>query len=249
MITKLSLLLVLALAGIPAHVHIGQDNSGQIRVLEMKAPVYPAMAEAAHAFGAVVVSLEIDFRGIVVSSRPISGHPLLLAASRRAASSWRFEASVDQSQKRNLLLKFDFVSPGEAKRCSDADAYEVITPYYLRVYAQFSRPQETISEITNESEPGSCPVHHASLLKDKVEIEYGLIAFKKGYLSAEEKYFPYANTREFGGCIIETEIDPCAGKSIQTSPRFAEVLYCKKCRIAKAEWLKNHKKTRYSLTG
>ena len=248
MITKFSLLLVLALAGIPAHFHIGQADNEQIRVTEMKAPIYPAIAEAAHAFGTVVVSLEIDSHGVVVSSRPISGHPLLLAASRRAASSWRFEPTADQSPTRNLQLKFDFVSPGEAKRCSDADAYEVITPYYLRVYAQFSRPPETISEIANESELGSCPVHDDSLLKDKVEIRYGLTLFKKGYLSAEEKYFPYANTRYSGGCVIESDTDPCTGKIIQTSPLYAEVVYCKKCRIAQAKWLKNHKRTRYSWT-
>ncbi|PYT06553.1 MAG: hypothetical protein DMF60_09105 [Acidobacteria bacterium] len=67
--------------------------------------------------------------------------------------------------------------------------------------------------------------------KDRVEIIYGLMAFRAGYEKAEQALFPNANTVAFGGCVIMT--DPISG---QVSPKFAEVLYCSRCRFENKRW-------------
>jgi hypothetical protein len=65
-----------------------------------------------------------------------------------------------------------------------------------------------------------------------------LMGFREGYLSAEKKMFPEANSEAFGGCLIETVT--CDGKEILLSPKYAEVLYCPVCRRAQAKWSRQH---------
>ena len=48
-------------------------------------PVYPPIARAAHATGEVVVMVIIDEEGKVIAAQAVSGHPLLQAASVKAA--------------------------------------------------------------------------------------------------------------------------------------------------------------------
>ena len=48
-------------------------------------PPYPPIARAAHASGEVVVLIVIDEEGKVIAARSLSGHPLLQAASVKAA--------------------------------------------------------------------------------------------------------------------------------------------------------------------
>lgn len=68
----------------------------------------------------------------------------------------------------------------------------------------------------------TCPVHHVPLKEDRVEISYGLMdgsLISPDRIEWQEKYFPYANSVVYGGCVIESY-----------SPQYAEVLYCWKCR-------------------
>lgn len=53
-------------------------------------PQYPAAARAVNASGAVKVEILIDEKGNVVSAKAISGHPLLRAASEKAALESKF---------------------------------------------------------------------------------------------------------------------------------------------------------------
>ena len=48
-------------------------------------PVYPPIARAAHVAGEVVVMVIIDEEGKVIAAQALSGHPLLQAASVKAA--------------------------------------------------------------------------------------------------------------------------------------------------------------------
>jgi len=75
------------------------------------------------------------------------------------------------------------------------------------------------------------------MVKDKLEIIYG-ITINEPFLKAEKRLFPHANSNVFGGCVVEAET--CDGVSVQRSPKYAEVLYCAKCRKAEKEWLKKH---------
>jgi hypothetical protein len=73
-----------------------------------------------------------------------------------------------------------------------------------------------------------CPVHRVPLKKEKLEIIYGLVVdpcdtFDRARSS--EKYFPYANSVIYGGCIITPH-----------SPKEQEVLYCPKCREVEKTW-------------
>jgi hypothetical protein len=73
-----------------------------------------------------------------------------------------------------------------------------------------------------------CPVHHVPLQKEKLKIIYGLVVdpcdnFDRA--TSSEKYFPYANSVIYGGCIITSD-----------SPNDQEVLYCPKCREVEKTW-------------
>ena len=74
-----------------------------------------------------------------------------------------------------------------------------------------------------------CPVHHVRLKRQRLGIVYGLVADdpcgSMERLWTEVKYFPYANSEIYGGCVIEPD-----------SPRNKEVLYCPKCREVEKTW-------------
>lgn len=57
-------------------------------------PPYPALAKAARASGLVTVRVTVDETGHVVSAEPVSGHPLLQAASAEAAKQARFAPTL-----------------------------------------------------------------------------------------------------------------------------------------------------------
>ena len=56
------------------------------RAIKLPKPAYPAAAQAVNAQGSVVVQLLINEDGSVASARALSGHPLLRAASEKAAA-------------------------------------------------------------------------------------------------------------------------------------------------------------------
>jgi TonB family protein len=217
----------------PAHGELqGSENP---KVIESKTPVYPAIAVAAHASGTVVVDLEIDANGKVSLAKVNRGHPLLAAVSRNAAMNWRFDSSPNREAKRSVSLTFDY----DPSACTGRSL--MITPYHLRIEPEpiLTRPPDTVSYIPADSRERFCPVHKTRLLRDRVEIAYGLIGFKTGYEEAEKKLFPKANLEVLGGCVVEMQIN-CDGTQVQSSPKYAEVLYCPACRRAQARWSKTH---------
>jgi TonB family protein len=205
------------------------DNSP--KVLKSQLPIYPVIAYMAHASGTVVVEVEITQDGNVAAVKEISGPPLLRSAVRTAALAWRFESSTEPV--RSTQLRFDFVhfdDPG----CRLKNDW--ITPYHAQVYRTFS---DTISLDPEDVQGHSCEIHRVPLVKDRVEINYGLVEFRSGYLNAEKKFFPNAHSKAFGGCVLEAQTY-CDGTTVQTSPRFQEVLYCPKCRRAEMQWSKKN---------
>lgn len=245
--TWISSLLVLGTLG------LGLSSSGfqgpqlesRPKVIEMKAPEYPAIAHAAHAVGTVAVEVEINSEGNVASVRVVRGHPLLSAASRQAALAWRFEPNPSRAGQK-LELLFDFAPSDSvtvsAEKNPCRNGYSTVDPYHLKIYgyAKVAPVSDTENDIPENLEGTLCKVHHERLQRDKVEISYGLMSFNPGYLKAEKRLFPNANEVAFGGCVIETQTDPCSGSEIQISPKYAEVLYCAACRRAHARWSKTH---------
>ena len=74
-----------------------------------------------------------------------------------------------------------------------------------------------------------CPVHHVPLKREKLGLFYGLVAQDPcdtlDRIEAERKYFPYANSSVYGGCVRYSD-----------SPDYKEVLYCPKCREVEKTW-------------
>ena len=61
------------------------DGVDRATILYLPQPGYPPIARAAHATGEVNVRVIIDYDGKVIAAAAISGHPLLQAASVKAA--------------------------------------------------------------------------------------------------------------------------------------------------------------------
>lgn len=61
------------------------DGVDRAQILYLPKPAYPPIARAAHATGEVHVRVIIDYDGKVIAAAAVSGHPLLQAASVRAA--------------------------------------------------------------------------------------------------------------------------------------------------------------------
>jgi TonB family protein len=59
-------------------------------IVKWQEPEFPPIARQTRAGGPVLVELEIDEQGNVVSARVVSGHPLLQAAMLKAARAWKF---------------------------------------------------------------------------------------------------------------------------------------------------------------
>jgi len=57
-------------------------------------PIYPPMAKAAGIEGAVVVEVLVDEQGRVLTTRTVSGHPLLAPEALRAARNWSFSPTL-----------------------------------------------------------------------------------------------------------------------------------------------------------
>ena len=68
----------------------------QESVIKRVEPTYPPLAKAARIGGPVVVEVTIDEGGKVVSTRTVSGHPLLKDAAVAAARQWLFSPTLLQ---------------------------------------------------------------------------------------------------------------------------------------------------------
>jgi TonB family protein len=227
-----SIFLATLLAFAPPLVSLRNPQSPEDpKVIETKAPIYPAIARSLHLQGSVVLEVAIDADGKVTSVSAITGHPILYNASKGAALGWRFEAAPGGANNRQVRLTFEF----NADRIG-CNQVSVVGPYHLRISPE--PPSDTVSYVPDNAEAMHCKVHRTKLLRDKVGISYGLIGFQKGYWKAEQKLFPEANSTVYGGCLVEAIT--CENKEIQLSPQYAEVLYCPVCRKAQAEWSRQH---------
>jgi len=69
-------------------------NVLQTKSIHKSQPVYPPLAKAARAEGAVIIQIIADESGRVISSCVVSGHPLLQQAAAEAACQWRFSPTM-----------------------------------------------------------------------------------------------------------------------------------------------------------
>ena len=78
-----------------------------------------------------------------------------------------------------------------------------------------------------------CEVHKQRLRDDIVPIIYGLPERTPKYAQACKEQFPHANTKAWGGCVID------AAARARPTQR-AQVRYCPTCREAQRKWLAHH---------
>ena len=109
-------------------------------------PEYPAVAKAAGVQGPVQVTVVIDEQGNVISSQPVSGHPLLREAAIKAANEWKFKPSQVNGQpvKVEGNLKFNFtlqgpVAPATASPAEPALSYAPAWTTQLDGKTEFKR--------------------------------------------------------------------------------------------------------------
>jgi TonB family protein len=80
-----------------------------VLVVSAVAPVYPAIAYAAHQSGDVIVVAEINKSGDVTSAHVESGSNLLRAVSVEAARRWKFSSGSEEHRQAKLTFTFRFV--------------------------------------------------------------------------------------------------------------------------------------------
>ena len=80
------------------------------RVINKVQPIYPAVAKAARAQGAVLVKVVVNEKGEVITEDVIGGHPLLKDAALEAAKQWKFQPTEVNGQpvKVQGTLTFNF---------------------------------------------------------------------------------------------------------------------------------------------
>jgi TonB family protein len=195
----------------------------------MVAPSIPPVAGMLHVLGNVVVNVKVDKTGKVRTANAVEGHPVLKRATVEAVMRWEFEPLSEPTD-----LRLTFVWP----RLLGPVALVTVQPYGTQLEVKLPPPSDTVSWLPEDFEEGKtrCKVHGVPLKKDRLEIEYGLMGYKVGYLEAQRKSFPNANSSALGGCIVE-------------ETKFAIVAYCPKCRKAEARWSRAHREeTRFSYT-
>ncbi|HZH32134.1 MAG TPA: TonB family protein [Pyrinomonadaceae bacterium] len=211
-------------------------------------PKYPPIAAAADVKGSVVVEVDVDSAGSVVSAKAVEGHPLLRRAAEESAKLWEFNPASDGTVSRSASLTFAFVGIQFIESTESRDESVYVPPYRMEV----TRKIATIAPLTkvNGKIPEeSCPLHSELMKLDVVPILYGLpvatmkysnddvvnlfrnawgkLTHQETYDEARYKKFPYSNKTVGGGCIAGHE-------------RKAETLYCPKCRAIEIKWRKKH---------
>jgi hypothetical protein len=112
-----------------------QSGNDQPVVVTAVAPVYPPAVDTSRGpvdiDSTIYIEVNIDKLGNVVSSRPISGHPLLQSSSQNAARQWRF-APVENEDLRTVRLAFVFTTV--PKDAPDNDLATIFTsPYQVEI--------------------------------------------------------------------------------------------------------------------
>jgi TonB family protein len=70
----------------------GPDFEGKVEIgkaIAIPQPAYPPIARVAHVSGTVVIQVVVDETGKVIAAQALSGHPLLISESLKAAREFR----------------------------------------------------------------------------------------------------------------------------------------------------------------
>jgi len=117
----------------------GQSITDDPRVVAAVAPAtYPAIARAANARGEVIIEVQIDTAGDVLSTKLISGHPLLQKVAEEAAKQWKFSPSPGSTKERSVRLTFSFQTVDTEPK-SKAEFTIIFRPPYTVAVQAYSK--------------------------------------------------------------------------------------------------------------
>src|SRR5689334_6508403 len=101
---KICLFCLILLVAIGACLNVSAQTIDGPTVVAAVAPVYPAIAAAAHASGDVNVDVKIDTSGKVASAHAVDGHALLKAICEATARRWKFVPATETQTERTARL-------------------------------------------------------------------------------------------------------------------------------------------------
>ncbi|MCU0240773.1 MAG: energy transducer TonB [Pyrinomonadaceae bacterium] len=173
-------------------------------------------AKSVRAVGEVIIRIEVDSEGNVISAKAVSGHRLLLNSSIEAAKKWKF--SINTLQEKSLTeIKFDysynFVQEKVIEGAKSGLIVELnskfVEPNQMKVFLAETIliPKiKLLPRIDDKLEEKYCEIHKVKMQTEIVDIIYGLTMPNKGFediYKVEEKLFPNANFELHAGCIPE----------------------------------------------
>ena len=132
-----SALIVICLMSFAEAVHAQHSTGMTSAVVKAVAPIYPMITGGTlgpvDRGGDVLVDIQVDNGGVVVSARAINGYPLLQPSAVNAARRWQFApAAAGAAQLRTVRLRFTYQTMSK-----DTPESELITtfnmPYHVEV--------------------------------------------------------------------------------------------------------------------
>jgi hypothetical protein len=169
------------------------------------------------------IQMNLNAEGKVASVKLLKGNALLFVKIKDDLAKWIFDESSEP--QRSIVLE---VGDDDSNRNIYSRKKTIISPY--RIEIKILAPILSFVPYDWEEGTSSCEIHQEVLIKDKVPIAYGLMSFsydRAAYETEKPKLFPHANGYYLGGCVVDWN----------SSPEYAEVLYCRKCRDAEKAWL------------
>jgi hypothetical protein len=92
-------------------------------------------------------------------------------------------------------------------------------------------PSDVILDVSADLKRSRCALHGEALRPAVVPIRYGLVGYDPDYIRALDALFPWALGAFAGGCV--------PGEHTH-----ARVMYCSRCRKAKAAWIAHRRAVR-----
>lgn len=130
----LTLTVLAAVTGAAAVARNGQSTGESPAVIAAVAPAtYPAIARQANAHGEVIIEVQVDAAGNVMSAKLISGHPLLRKVSEEAAQQWKFSPAPGGSIERLVRLTFGYQTVDYGPRPTSEFTIVFLPPYKIDV--------------------------------------------------------------------------------------------------------------------
>jgi TonB family protein len=115
--------------------NIQSINEGTSVIAAVAPTTYPAIARAANAHGEVIIEVQVDAVGNVLSAKLISGHPLLQKVSEEAARQWKFSSLQGSTKERAVRLSFGFETVYKGTNPKYEFTTVFLPPYKIEVQA------------------------------------------------------------------------------------------------------------------